>query len=235
MNELKKLGIKHRTDKAYRHFYMDEVYFPLFKNLKQSKIKILEIGCGRFGGSVKTWKDFFINGSVYLFDPFFIRGQDEIGPFNGDKQDIEKYGITVIQGNQLSREDLASASQYCEDGFDFIIDDGAHMNDAIQISLASLFPFLKPKGCYIIEDLNTARRRTPEDVNHWLNNSENVFCDEKIYHKDEIHILDSIKQYEDDKTWNSKLLSQKEKNYLTDNISNISVHPSEMICLINKK
>ena len=72
MNILKELGIKHGTDKAYRHPYMDEVYWPLFKRYEKQKVNILEIGGGRFGGSVKTWKDFFVNGQVYLMDPFFI-------------------------------------------------------------------------------------------------------------------------------------------------------------------
>ena len=38
--------------------------------------------------------------------------------------------------------------------FDIIIDDCGHLSDQQQFSMAYLFPFLKPGGIYIIEDLN---------------------------------------------------------------------------------
>ena len=67
---------------------------------------------------------------------------------------LEAEGIIVIKGNQMNRDDLNSAGKMSNGGFDVIIDDGAHNNDAQQISLGGLFPYLKGGGLYIIEDLH---------------------------------------------------------------------------------
>lgn len=236
MNILKELGTKHKTDKATGHNYMDDIYHPLFRDKKDKNINILEIGGGSFGGSVKTWKDFFINGKVFLIDPFFIKGESDDGhPYSVSREDVENYGVVAIEANQLSREQLQKSKELCPEGFDYIIDDGAHMNDAIQISLATLFPLLKSGGCYIVEDLHTARRRTPTSVNSWIDNSGHVFCDPKFYHKDEVHLLDVLNSYEENKTWPSLLLSVEEKDYLIKNIKDVYIHPSQKICIINKR
>ena len=235
MNILKELGIKHGTDKAYRHPYMDEVYWPLFKRYEKQKVNILEIGGGRFGGSVKTWKDFFVNGQVYLMDPFFIKGSDEKGPFSVSKEDVEEYGIIPIQSNQLSENQAQDVQSACNEKFDFIIDDGAHMNDAIQYSFGALFPLLKSGGFYIIEDLWTANRRTPESVNNWLDNSGHVFCEKKLYHSDEVHFFESMEHYSTSKKWKSLLLQDSEKEYIENNIKDYTFKCGKNICIIVKR
>ncbi len=180
------------------------------------------------------WKDFFKNGDVYLFDCFFIAGGDDIGPYSASISDVEPYGITCIKANQLSRDDLDAVGENYPGDFDVIIDDGAHVNDAIQISLARLFRLLKSGGMYIVEDLNTARARSPSSVNKWLD-GDTVECQQKIYHQDETHLLDSVYFFNKDKIWTSKLLTDDEKEYLINNIADIKVDPSKKICTIWKK
>lgn len=235
VNILKELGIKHGTDKANRHPYMDEVYWPLFKGYQNKEVNILEIGAGRFGGSVKTWKDFFVNGQVYLMDPFFIKGSDHIGPFSVSRKNVEDYGVIAIQSNQLSKEQSKDVTEICSEKFDFIIDDGAHMNDAIQYSFAALFPLLKSGGSYIIEDLWTAKRRTPKSVNNWLDNSGHVFCEKKLYHVEEVHFFESIDHYSRNKKWKSLLLSDKEREYIEQNIKDYTFKCGDNVCIIIKR
>ena len=42
------------------------------------------------------------------------------------------------------------------DEFDIIIDDGGHWKHQQQVTLGFIFPFLKPGGVFVIEDLHTA-------------------------------------------------------------------------------
>ena len=235
MSELDDLGRKHRTDKATHHGYMKSTYYPLFKNKKKEKIAILEIGAGRFGGSVKVWKEFFENGEVYLFDPFFIEGSDKVGPYSASLEDIEPLGIKCIKGNQLIRQDLEQVESMCPGGLDYIIDDGAHVNDAIQISLATLFKYLKPGGLYIVEDLHTARSRLFNRANRGLLDNENIKIENKTLHVDEEHLIDSLSHFKENNKWLSKTLTDDEKEYLEQNIEDFKVGPGRKICVIIKR
>ena len=216
MNELTKLGRQYNTDKAGPvHNYTEAVYYHMLKKIKDKDIKLLELGVGNTGASIKMWRDYLQNAEITLFDPFFI-----IDPVvTITPEEIENIGVRVIRGNQLSREDLAKLSEE-EEYYDIIIDDASHVSDGISLSLASLLPYLKKNGCYIIEDLHCARDRDKRlnDCNRWLDSESIDQTIKKIYHQEEYHILDILENFQRTGEWKSKILNVGEIAFLEQNV-----------------
>jgi len=239
MNELTELGKKYGTDKAGpRHNYTEAVYYALLKGMKHQNINLLELGVGDTGASVKMWREFFPNANIILFDPFFIIHE----AVTVTAKELEELGVIVHKGNQLSREDLLKMVLSENEKFDVIIDDASHLSDGMQVSLATLFPYLKDGGFYIIEDLSTARSRDSrlDDVNAWLNGPDvELAQDKKIYHRQETHVLDSLAAFRTSQAWTAELLSDEEKKYLAENILDYKVfrdyNGQENLVVIKKK
>ena len=133
--------------------------------------------------------------------------------------DLEEFGVITFKGNQLSRKDLKNFIKKHGGAFDIIIDDGAHMPDAIQISLGTLFPYLKPRGFYIIEDMTCTEDRLLkiEEVNAYIKK------DLDIPHKRDYGPEKALNSWLKDRTWLSTQLSDDEKQYLIDNIHTVQM------------
>ena len=216
MNELTKIGKQHGTDKAGpEHNYTEAVYYHMLKKIKDKDIKLLELGVGDTGASIKMWRDYLQNAEVTLFDPFFITDP----AVTVTPQELEKLGVRVIKGNQLSRDDLKTLSDE-EEYYDIIIDDASHVSDGISLSLANLLPYLKKNGCYIVEDLSCARSRDRrlDDCNRWLDGETVDQTINKIYHQEEYHILDVLENFKTTGEWKSKILNPDELEFLEQNI-----------------
>ena len=216
MNELTKLGKHHGTDKAGpEHNYTEAVYYHMLKKIKDKDIKLLELGVGNTGASIKMWRDYLQNAEITLFDPFFI-----IDPaVTVTPEELQNLGVRVIKGNQLSREDLATLSDE-EEYYDIIIDDASHVLDGISLSLANLLPYLNKNGCYVIEDLSCARNRDRrlDDCHRWLDGETVDQTIKKIYHQEEYHILDTLENFKRTGKWKSKILNDDEIHFLEQNI-----------------
>jgi hypothetical protein len=225
--KLKELGIKHGTDKATVHSYLS-IYENLFREKREEKLKILEIGAGCHGASHKMWKDYFVNSEIYCIDVFHYQREDL-------KEEMEKYGINVFIGNQLSRSDLKNFIDKFGIDYDIIIDDGAHMPDAIQLSLGVLFPFLKSGGLYIVEDLITASDRQGR-ISQVNANIEGVL---NIPHSIDYELRESLPSLASESSWKSNVLDDHEKEYLCENISNFRFFNDTIatnnLCVIGKK
>ena len=216
MNELTKIGNKHGVGKkAGRFVYTERVYYPILENIRYEKLNLLELGVGDTGASVKMWKDFLPNSNIYLFDPFFIVDESvTVTP-----EELEEYGINVIKGNQLRTEDLLKIAEE-QKKFDIIIDDASHISDGIQLSLAVLFPFLKPGGKYVVEDIHSAWDRDArlDGVNSWLDGPVVDQSIEKVYHRKEINLMDALISLQETGKWASNFLTEEQKEYLVSNI-----------------
>jgi demethylmacrocin O-methyltransferase len=229
------LGKKYGTDKAARHRYTDVVYGPIFGPHRDAPIHILEIGAGKVGGSHKMWKKYFSKGEVYCMDPFFLPDQEVT------IEEMNEWGIHVIQGNQLNRDDLHRAGKRAPvEGYDFIVDDAAHMPDAIQLSLATLFPYLKSGGVYIVEDLATARRRGGNQTSVDSTNANLDLLDSKGLMNERHHVeytlSDAFGSLGDSGTWLADLLTDDEKSYLEENIASWEfIAISSGVVVIKKK
>ncbi len=147
MKSLKKLAIKHKTDKHGIHFYT-EIYEKFMQSSINKKIKLLEIGVGGYenpikgGESLRMWSDYFKRGKIFGLDYF----KKKI--YLGKK-------IKIFQGSQTNKKDLSRIIRKTGK-LDFIIDDGSHINKDVIYTFKNLFRYLKNGGYYFIEDTQTA-------------------------------------------------------------------------------
>lgn len=139
---LNDIGLKYGTDKSsLEHDYLKK-YEKLIPYKRSDNIKILEIGVLN-GSSVKTWEEYFYNSQVVGID------------INPECKKYEKNRISIEIGSQVDGEFLESISKKYGQ-FDFIIDDGSHINHHVIYSFEKLFDSVKPGGLYIIEDVCTS-------------------------------------------------------------------------------
>jgi len=142
MNELDKLAIIYGTDKSSQtHDYCNkyEKYLP-FK--RDDKIKILEIGV-LDGSSTRMWKKYYKNAEIIGID------------IEKRCKEHEEDRIVVEIGSQ---NDLNFLQKIIEKHgpFDFILDDGSHMNSDVIFSFEHLFNSVTSNGVYIVEDSATS-------------------------------------------------------------------------------
>jgi hypothetical protein len=152
-NNLTKLGMICGTDKwdrwhTYRGLSYLDLYEKYFKDFKKKPINILEIGVLN-GASLRMLKQYFPEAKIYGLD---------IDP---EAKQHEEDRISIEIGNQTDTEVLNRLSDRAKD-FDIIIDDGSHVNKHIIKSFEHLFPKLKKRGIYIIEDLGCSYSKLEE-------------------------------------------------------------------------
>jgi hypothetical protein len=134
------------TDKYGLHHYTP-VYEALARPLRRKPVALLELGVGGYaerpgGESLLMWAAYFRKGRIYGIDV-------------EDKTALSRGRIKVFQCSQSDRPRLEALAR--EIGpFDFVIDDGSHVNaDQIE-SFRILWPFVKDGGWYVVEDVQTS-------------------------------------------------------------------------------
>lgn len=148
---------KHLTDKNTTHSYISSVYDNLFKEIQDTCTNILEIGIHE-GGSIKLWKEYFINATIYGVD----NNQNlELFRYNPDKQ------IKVFVNDAYNLDFVNSLPN----NFDLIIDDGPHTLDSMVRFLQYYQSKLNDNGILVIEDI-------PE-IN-WIENFKSYILPENI-------------------------------------------------------
>jgi hypothetical protein len=129
---------KKYPSKGKLHFL--KIYEDYFKDFKNKKINILEIGVHE-GKSLMIWKDYFPKANIIGIDLKSYNFKiNRIFTFQGDQTDV----------NFL----LRVAKKFKK--FDIIIDDGSHVCSHIIKTFSVLFNHLKDDGLYICEDLQTS-------------------------------------------------------------------------------
>ena len=88
-----------RTDKNTTHSHLP-LYESLFKNKKETAQNILEIGIQN-GGSIKLWRDYFINATIYGLDIIHI---DQIPDDIKNDKNIILHTSTNAYDSQLFQE-----------------------------------------------------------------------------------------------------------------------------------
>ena len=133
-------GTIHNGRHSYTYFY-DSLFSPI----RNEELLILEIGiCG--GGSLKMWEEYFSKATI-------------IGLDINDESELSNDRTHVFQLDQSNKTELEIFVSQCKEKgyeFDIILDDGSHHISDQQITLGYLFPLLKSKGIYVIEDLHTS-------------------------------------------------------------------------------
>ena len=148
---LTEIANKYNCDKgtkAYEaHGYTEEYakYIP-----QEGKYTLLEIGVWH-GDSLRMWKEYNPELEIYGMD---------IDP-NADRYMSIGDPITLI-GDATDAEFLNMVLGISGTP-DFVIDDGSHRHEDISASFKYLYPKLKERGYYFIEDLH-APQATREDL-----------------------------------------------------------------------
>ena len=180
-------------------------YEKHLKKLKKNKIKILELGAFK-GNASASFFFYFENSFIYsldLYPDLFIYKSKRIKNFKVDNS---------------SEKELLSLSK--KKKYDLIIEDAGHyLKDQI-ISLFTLFPKLKKKGIYVVEELDFPDTR--KDMN--LKNEKNTLYT----------ILKSIKK---NKSFNSSYVPEHKKKYFIKNYKYIKIYKGRFnkIAFIIKK
>ena len=140
---LKKIAETYKSDKI-EHGYI-EIYESYFHKLKEDNLIILELGIAD-GKSLLTWSDYFKNSKIVGID---------IHKINIEEKNLNRNNIDIYQGSQSNEKFISEIiSEYKE--FDIIIDDGSHLSKDVKKSFQLLFPALKNKGLYVVEDIQTS-------------------------------------------------------------------------------
>jgi len=139
------------TDKNSTHSYLP-LYEKILKNKKNIAKNILEIGIGDFGekngGSIKLWKDYFKNATIYGLDILPInRVMDEL--LNNDRvilyTSIDAYNNDFFTKNFLNKKIK----------FDFMLDDGPHTLESMKQFIKLYSQIMTVDGVLIIEDVQS--------------------------------------------------------------------------------
>ena len=185
-----------RTDgHNYSPFY--EKYFQKYKN--KENLKILEIGSLR-GAATASFFCYFKNPQIICAD---------INPF---QIQVFSKNIRSIYTNTQSVTILKNLSNYLNQEFDIIIDDGSHnIRDQI-ITFNELFKILKKDGIYVIEDSSqylSALHLNPDNLKYGSK-----------------EILFSLKENNSNKT---KYLSNEDQLIISNTIGNIFLEKGNFV------
>ena len=153
-SELCEIGRKYDTDKSsqrnnvsnFRHCHPYTIFYDdLFKNKRDEKLKIAELGI-LDGSSLLMWKEYFENAEIYGFeyDNNFI---------NNFKQNFNNDRVTLSNIDVTNKDNIIKAFSELNILYDIIIDDTTHQfEDQINV-IENTYQYLKPGGILIIENI----------------------------------------------------------------------------------
>lgn len=153
------------------HHNYTTFYYSIFKNLRENKLRIFELGLGtnnvnlpsnmgsdgRPGASLYGWHEFFPNSDIFGadIDKDILFNTDKIKTFYCDQTNPTI--IKQMWDNHMLQEN-----------FDIIIDDGLHTFNANDCFFENSIHKLKSNGYFIIEDIMTYEKRLFLDkINVW--------------------------------------------------------------------
>ena len=139
------------TDKNTTHSYL-ELYNKLLFSKKETAKNVLEIGIGDFGekngGSIKLWKDYFTNATIYALDILPIdRVMDEL--LNNER--VILYTSTNAYDNDFFTNNFLNKNIKC----DFMLDDGPHTLESMILFIRLYSQLMTDDGILIIEDVQS--------------------------------------------------------------------------------
>ena len=198
-NSDKGLFLKTNDNKEIKAHNYSIFYEKYFKNLRNKKLRILEIGSHEGKGLAAFY---------YFFQNAFLIGAN-INPF---QMKFHSKRIDEIYLDVSSKKILENFSNYFKEGFDIIIDDASHNLSDILITLPILFKRLNPGGYYVIEDIDQFK------VFKNLNPSN-----------EELTPLKILKHMHANKNFQSDFISGEDIRYLKENISEYFFEKGEMV------
>jgi hypothetical protein len=140
-----------KTDKNTTHSYL-HLYQTLLESKRHTATNVLEIGIGDFGekngGSIKLWRDYFTNATIYGLDILPIdRVMDEL--LNDDR--IVLYTSTDAYHDEFFMTNFLHKNIKC----DFMLDDGPHTLESMKQFIKLYSQIMTDDGILIIEDVQS--------------------------------------------------------------------------------
>jgi predicted O-methyltransferase YrrM len=152
--ELCEIGGKYDTDKSSqrknvtntRHCHPYTLFYDsLFKNKRNDILNIAELGI-LHGSSLRMWQEYFKNSKIYGFE----YDNNLIDNFK-KKYDNER--ITLSNIDVSKKDSIIKVFGELNIVYDIIIEDTTHQfDDQIRV-IENIYPYLKPGGILIIEDV----------------------------------------------------------------------------------
>jgi len=140
-----------KTDKNTLHSYLG-LYENLLSPKKDTAKNVLEIGIGpvklQNGGSIKLWKDYFTNATVYGLD--IIPKEDVIHELVNDKR-VVLFTSTNAYDEKFFNEHFLKKNLK----FDFMLDDGPHTLESMKTFIRLYSKVMTDDGILIIEDVQS--------------------------------------------------------------------------------
>ena len=140
---LEELVDNSRTDKNTTHSYL-----PLYQHLLQSKKEtaknVLEVGVQR-GGSIKLWRDFFPNATVYGIDS--MQEREVSADLKNDSR------VVVLSDTDAYNVDFFNSFYRKNIKFDFLLDDGPHTLESIYQFIEWYTHLMAADGLFVIENV----------------------------------------------------------------------------------
>jgi len=146
---------KYSTDKHTVHRYIQEFYEEEFAKYRSTSTNVLEIGVLN-GGSLKLWRDYFSRGRIVGID-IYKRVSMKTVQENVQGYDVELYEVDSFNsGKEFDQSRKDFINQFSTEGFDIIIDDGLHTEEAQYRSFYNFKELINPGGIYVIEDVRAS-------------------------------------------------------------------------------
>ena len=153
-SELCELGRKYDSDKSsqrdqvtdHRHCHPYTLFYDaLFRTKRHEKINIAELGILE-GGSLRMWQEYFTNANITGFDnnlEFIVQFKKQ---YNTDR-------ITLSHMDVTNKDSINVACSQFNTMYDIIVEDTTHRyEDQIRV-IETIYPYVKPGGMLIIEDI----------------------------------------------------------------------------------
>ena len=146
MASLPQLADNSRTDKNTLHSYLP-LYDKLLARLRHTAKNVLEVGIYN-GGSIKLWRDFFVNARVHALD---IMSSDGVWDVLKNDNNISLYTSTDAYNEAFFKATFIDTNTKC----DFMLDDGPHTLESMKAFIRLYSQLLTENGILIIEDVQS--------------------------------------------------------------------------------
>lgn len=132
------------TDQRHCHPYT-LFYHSIFRDKRQANLNVAELGI-LYGSSLLMWKDYFENAVIYGFDNSLEFIKSFKNSYNNDRVHLKQIDVK-------NKANIVKVFHSLGVQFDLIIDDSTHLfEDQVNV-IESVYPFLKPGGMLIVEDI----------------------------------------------------------------------------------
>lgn len=130
------------------------LYGPLLAPLRYKPISMVEMGV-RNGDSQLLWREYFPRAKMILgLGLPSVRAGPQDGMHPGSHKQIAPNNI-IIYCSQIDTKCIQKFGR-THGPFDLIIDDASHVPQHNIFSMIAWWPYLKPGGTYVIEDMQTS-------------------------------------------------------------------------------